>query len=148
MENLEFECKGCGECCHDTLLQLSSEEAIRLRQAGTDLSILLPPLETIEVAADGSELIAPFDWSKHIDVIQALPDRIPDCPPEHRQVLERMGDHAKQMLAGEGLFHLLGRCAFLTDENTCGAYDERPRICVDFTAGEEVCLKIRSARQP
>ncbi len=142
MEIIDASCKGCGSCCEDVKLPLTALEARYLHGAGTALIEILPPLVADEVDEDGSVDRVPFDWSKNTAMIRKPVDTEP-VDEEEIAFWDRIADQVETLSPGEGYYMILGRCAFLLNDNSCGGYEERPRICRDFNAGGDSCNTIR-----
>ena len=118
-------CSNCAACCKArTSMPLTATERTFLRQAGTVLREILPPLDGV----DWKETVA--EWEKHDPV---SPDLI---------------EAACSTETGQGYFVLGTDCGYLGDDGMCKVYEDpqRPKICREFPSGSLGCISIRMTR--
>ena len=139
----EFNSERCmGACCSNVRLALYADEAIRLREAGTVLLQILPPMQTLvldpTLEPDEEEL---FSWSKNTDAIKEMSGDA-ETDLEKAFWLDA-AEFARTMQPEQGLYRMNGDCAFLTTDGLCAEYEDRPYICRNFPVGSAACLSIR-----
>lgn len=139
--NGELNClRDCaGVCCIDISIALTAGEAQHMIDGGSTIAIVLPVMTTPESLGAETENEV-FSWADYLDEIRALGE---NEEPDITSFWERTAQEAEQLQPGEGLYTILGRCGFLLDDNSCGNYKDRPRICREFEAGSVVCRQFR-----
>lgn len=130
---MSIEYGGC--CCQDITLALTSEEAARLRDAGSVLGVVLPPPEEGDpiwnspegVDSIGRQVLTAKSTGDQAAIVDLL----------------TIGGMLHTMLPEEGLFSMEGPCGNLGLNGACEDYTNRPSICRRFEVGKSACRALQ-----
>ena len=130
---MSVEYGGC--CCQDITLALTSQEATRLRNAGSILGVVLPPPKEgglIWNSPEGIDIIG-----RQVLIAKSTGDQAAIVG------LLTIGGMLHTMLPEEGLFSMEGPCGNLSLNGACEDYTNRPSICRRFEVGKSACNALR-----
>lgn len=114
---------------------------------------LYPTIESINcgncVAACCEDATLRLSAAEKTFLEQAGTELEPKNPPRNVYTGERVGslrDRLRERFFGDGYYQIVGKCALLTENNTCSAYrqSERPEACGDLDVGGYGCRQIRA----
>ena len=137
----EITCDSCeGLCCRNINLVLSFEEARKLREAGTKIAEILPAFRTQGELTSAEDLPS---WSDPELIRGVLQDAAAEIDPKRKKALFNLAHLASEAARGDGIFSIDGVCGNLQPDNSCGDYENRPKICRNFVMDGSNCQSFR-----
>jgi hypothetical protein len=122
-------------------LGLSADEANRLVAAGTKLVTILTAFSHLKIDGEVFDDEPLISWANEVTAIEDKAKS--ESEPRAQNFWSNVAKHARHLKPGDGLFAIDGKCGFLQDDDRCGDYENRPRICQVFQMGGDACMGFR-----